>query len=192
MGAARPDSAPTTLLEIKQRRRSAKRYAASNEDPRSHSSSAVLPSGQLRSAAVGLDSCGFGNVDSVHSTWRPVDRSLRRLGQLLVVMGALFGAVLGVSLALLVEDAETSRAVAAPGRERAAVLAASPPSSQPRASRAASSQDAADGRDSSGTQSAEAADRANQRAGKGNKKGESRGDKAGGRGKKKPGKGNSK
>jgi hypothetical protein len=44
----------------------------------------------------------------------PVDRSLRRLGQLLVVMGALLGAGLGVALALLVENAETSRAVAAP------------------------------------------------------------------------------
>ena len=60
-----------------------------------------------------------------------MDRSLRRLGQLLVVMGALLGAVLGVALALIVEHAETSRAVAALGRERAAVLAASPPSSNP-------------------------------------------------------------
>jgi hypothetical protein len=119
-----------------------------------------------------------------------VDRSLRRLGQLLVVMGVLLGAGIGVSLALLVENAETSRAVGAPGGERAAVLAASPPSSQPRASRAAGSQDSADGSDS--TQRAEAADRANQRVGKADKKGESRGDKAGGRGKKKPGKGNNK
>jgi hypothetical protein len=60
-----------------------------------------------------------------------VDVSLRRLGQLPVVMGALLGAVLGVALALLVEYAETSRAVAAPRRERVAVLAASPPSSHP-------------------------------------------------------------
>ena len=59
----------------------------------------------------------------------------------LVVMGALLGAVLGVSLALIVGNAETSRAVGAPGRERAAVLAAGPPSSRPPASRAASSQD---------------------------------------------------
>jgi hypothetical protein len=57
----------------------------------------------------------------------PVDASLRRLGQLVVVMGAMLGAVLGVALALLVENAETSRAVAAPRRERVAVLAASPP-----------------------------------------------------------------
>ena len=119
-----------------------------------------------------------------------MDRSLRRLGQLLVVMAALLGAVLGVSLALILENAETSRAVRAPGRERAAVLAASPPSSQPPASRAASSQDSADGSDSSGTHHAQSADRANQRAGKADKNGESRGDKTSGHGKKKPGKGN--
>jgi hypothetical protein len=113
-----------------------------------------------------------------------VDRSLRRLGQLLVVMAAMLGSVLGVSLALIVENAETSRAVGAPGGERAAVLAASPLSSRPPASRAASSQDSVDG--------AEAADQANQRAGKADKKGESRGDKASGHGKKKPGKGNNK
>jgi hypothetical protein len=94
-------------------------------------------------------------------------------------MAAMLGSVLGVSLALIVENAETSRAVGAPGGERAAVLAANPPSSRPPASRAASSQDSADG--------AEAADRANQRAGKADKNGENRGDKAGGRGKKKPG-----
>jgi hypothetical protein len=90
--------------------------------------------------------------------------------------------------ALIVEHAETSSAVAALGRERAAVLAASPPSSQPPASRAASSQDAADGSDTSGNQRAQSADRADQRAGKADTKGESRGDKAGGRGKKQPGK----
>lgn len=105
-------------------------------------------------------------------------------------MGALLGAVLGVWLALIIENAATSRAIGAPGRERAAVLAASPPGSQPRASRAASSQDGTDGSDSSGNQRAEAADRANQRAGKADKKGESRGDKASRHGKKKPGKGN--
>ena len=121
-----------------------------------------------------------------------MDRSLRRLGQLLVVMAALLGAVLGVALALIMENAETSRAVGAPGREPTAVLAVSPPSSRPPASRAAGSQVSADGSDSFGTQRAEAADRANQRAGKADKKGESRGDEVGGRGKKKPGKGNNK
>jgi hypothetical protein len=117
-----------------------------------------------------------------------VDRSLRRLGQLLVVMGALLGAVLGVSLALIVENAETSRAVAALGRERAAVLAASPPSSEPPASRAARSQDPADGSDSSGNQRAQSAGRADQRAGEADKNRESRGDQAGSRGKDKPNK----
>ena len=116
-----------------------------------------------------------------------MDRSLRRLGQLLVVMGALLGAVLGVSLALIVENAETSRAVAALGRERAAVLAASPLNT-PAASRAASSQDPADGSDSSGDQRAQLAGRADQRAGKADKNRESRGDKAGSRGKDKPNK----
>jgi hypothetical protein len=122
-----------------------------------------------------------------------VDRSLRRLGQLLVVMGALLGAVLGVALALVVENAQTSGAVAALGRERAAVLAASPPSSQPPASRAAASaQDSVDGSDSSGNHRALSADRADQRAGKTDKNGEHREDKTSGRGEDKPGKGNDK
>jgi hypothetical protein len=46
-------------------------------------------------------------------------------------MGALLGAVLGVSLALIVENAETSSAVAGLERERAAVLTASPPAASP-------------------------------------------------------------
>jgi hypothetical protein len=121
-----------------------------------------------------------------------VDRSLRRLGQLLVVMGAVLGAVLGVALALIVEHAETSRAVAALGRERAAVLAASPPGSTPAASRAASSQDAADGSDSSGDQRAQHSGRADQRAGKADKNRESHRDQAGSRGKDKPDKGKGK
>ena len=118
-----------------------------------------------------------------------MDRSLRRLGQLLVVMGALLGAVLGVSLALIVENAETSSTVAGSGAERAAVLAASPPSSQPPASRAASTQD---GSDPSDNQPAVSAGRADQRDGKADMNSESRGDKAGGRGKDKPGKSKSK
>ena len=121
-----------------------------------------------------------------------MDRSLRRLGQLLVVMGALLGAVLGVALALIVEHAETSRAVAALGRERVAVLAASPPSSEPPASRAASSQDPADGSDSSGKQRAQSAGRADQRAGTADKNRESHRDQAGSRGKDKPNKGKAK
>jgi hypothetical protein len=117
-----------------------------------------------------------------------VDRSLRRLGQLLVVMGALLGAVLGVALALIVEHAETSRAVAALGRERAAVLAASPPTSTPPASRAARSQDPAAGNDSSGDQRAQSAGRADQRAGKADRNRESHRDQAGSRDKDKPNK----
>jgi hypothetical protein len=115
-----------------------------------------------------------------------VDRSLRHLGQLLVLMGALLGAVLGVSLALIVENAETSSAVAGSGASRAAVLAAHPSISRPPASRAASSQDPGNGTDASGSQRAQSAD---QRAGKADKNSESRTDKAGGRGKDKPGKG---
>lgn len=121
-----------------------------------------------------------------------MDPSLRRLGQLLVVMAALLGCVLGVALALLVENTETSRAVGTPGRERAAVLAASPPSSQPPASRTGSAEDAGDGNDGSGTLRAESSGRADQRAGKTDKNGESRGDKVGGRGKDKTGKGKDK
>ena len=108
-----------------------------------------------------------------------MDRSLRRLGQLLVIMAVLLGAITGVALALIVEHAETSGAVAAPGRERAAVLAAPSPSSQPPASRAASSEDPADGSDPSGNQRAGSADRADHRAGKDDKNGESRRDKPG-------------
>ena len=44
-----------------------------------------------------------------------MDRSLRDLGQILVVMGALLGAVLGVGLALIVENADTSGTVVASG-----------------------------------------------------------------------------
>ena len=102
-------------------------------------------------------------------------------------MGAVLGAVLGVALALIVEHAETSRAVAALGRERAAVLAASPPNT-PAASRAARSQDSADGSDSSGDQRAQSAGRGDQRAGKADKNRESHRDKAGSRGKDKPNK----
>ena len=88
-------------------------------------------------------------------------------------MGALLGAVLGVGLALLVENVETSRAVAAPERERAAVLTASP-SSQPPASMAASSQDPGNGNVSSLNQRTQAAD---QRADKANQNSQGRRDK---------------
>lgn len=91
-------------------------------------------------------------------------RSLRRrgqllVGQLLVVVGALLGILIGVALGLAVEDPQTSMAVAASGRVRGSALAVSPPSSQPQASRAASSDDRANGNDSAGGQRAESADR---------------------------------
>ena len=121
-----------------------------------------------------------------------MDRSLRRLGQLLVVMGALLGAVLGVALALIVENAETSSAVAGPERERAGVLAASPSSTTPSAFRAASSQDAGNADGPSGNQRGESADRADQRDRKADKNGDGRKAKADGRGKDKPGKGKNK
>jgi hypothetical protein len=70
---------------------------------------------KLRRSSLG--SCGIGNA----SMGQPldlgglVDRSLRHLGQLLVVMGALLGAALGVGLALVVENAGTSGTVVASG-----------------------------------------------------------------------------
>jgi hypothetical protein len=95
-----------------------------------------------------------------------VDRSLRRRGQLLVVVGALLGALIGTTLGLIAEDAQTSTAVAGPGPGRGAALAASPPSSQPTASRAAGS---GDGNDSSGTQRAEPPGRPDKRDGNAHK-----------------------
>jgi hypothetical protein len=89
-----------------------------------------------------------------------VDRSLHHLGQLLVVMGALLGAALGVTLALMVENANTSGTVVAPGPEGAGVLAASPPSSRPPVSRGAGSADSAARSAASGSQQADAADQA--------------------------------
>ena len=120
-----------------------------------------------------------------------MDRSLRQLGQLLVVMGALLGAMLGVGLALIVEHAESPRPVAVAGPERAAVLAAHPPSSQPPASRAASSGGQAEGSAASSSQRVESANRAQGRAGKAHKHGEDRRDKPS-RGNDKPGKNKSK
>jgi hypothetical protein len=108
-------------------------------------------------------------------------------------MGALLGAVLGVSLALIVESAETSSAVAGPERERVAVLAASPPSTTPASgSRAASSQDAGNADDPSGNQHGESTDRADQRDRKADKNGDGGKDKADSRSKDKSGKGKNK
>lgn len=122
-----------------------------------------------------------------------MDRSLRRLGQLLVVMGALLGAVLGGALALLVDNTETSSEVGEPQRERAAVVAAatSPTSSTPPAFQAASSGDAPEGSDALGSQPAESDDRADKHHEKADKNAEGRRDEADG-GKDKPGKGKAK
>ena len=117
-----------------------------------------------------------------------MDRSLRRRGQFVVVVGALLGALIGTALGLIVEDAQTSTAVAAPGSGRGAALAASPPSSHPPASRAAGS---GDGNDSPGNQRTEPPGRPDKRDGNAHK------DRAGGKdkpgkGKDKPGKGKGK
>lgn len=98
-----------------------------------------------------------------------MDRSLRRLGQLLVIMGALLGAVLGVALALIVNNAETSGPVAASGRAVAAAVSTSPPSNRSPATREASSQDPADDTTAAGTRRAESAGRADPQAGKADK-----------------------
>jgi hypothetical protein len=125
-----------------------------------------------------LASVGFGNVFRVlFELGGPVDRSLRRRGQFLVVAGALVGALIGTALGLIAEDAQTSTAVAAPGPGRGAALAASPPTSHPPPSRAAGS---GDGNDSSGNQRAEPPGRPDKRDGNAHK------DRAGG--KDKPGK----
>jgi hypothetical protein len=118
-----------------------------------------------------------------------VDRSFRRLGQLLVAMGALLGAALGVGLALLVENAETSR-VAGPGPERAAALAASPPGSRPPASRAARSPGPGNAGDAPSDQRARSAEQDDGRA---DKQGQGRDDKPGkANGTDRPGKGKDK
>ena len=106
-----------------------------------------------------------------------MDRSLRDLGQILVVMGALLGAVLGVGLALIAENADTSGTVVASGPERAAVLA-SPPSSRPPASRVASSEGSAAGSGAAARQR-EAADQADHRDQKAERNRKGRPDKPG-------------
>ena len=98
-----------------------------------------------------------------------MNRSLRRLGQLLVVMGALLGAVLGVALALVVDNAGTSRTGAIPEREPAAVLAAGGPGSQPPASRPTSTTASGAGGDASSNQRAVSGERTGQRGRKADK-----------------------
>lgn len=115
-----------------------------------------------------------------------MERSLRRRGQVLVVVGALLGALSGVVLGLAVEDPQAPTAVAAPSRTRGAALAAHPPSSQPTASQTAGPGDRADGDGSTSRQRTEPADRPNNGHGNAAKDGQGRQDKPG---KDKPGKG---
>jgi hypothetical protein len=105
-----------------------------------------------------------------------VDRSLRHLGQLLVVMGALLGAALGIALALVVGNATTSGAVLASGPARAAVLAAGPSSSRPPVSRGAGAQGSAVDNGASGPQRGEADGQADDSGGKAGKSKELRHD----------------
>jgi hypothetical protein len=93
------------------------------------------------------------------------------------VVGALLGALIGVGLGLAVDDAGTSRAVAAPGR--GAALAASPPSSQPPASRTAGSGSGTTGTEASGSQQVESADRSDKGHGSARKDGIGHQDKPG-------------
>jgi len=106
-----------------------------------------------------------------------------------MVAAALLGALIGAALGLIVEDGQTSTAVAAPGRARGAVLAVNPPSSHPPASRAVGSGNRTAGNDSSGEWRAESPDRPDKRDGKAHKDREGGQDKPGGHGKDKPGKG---
>jgi hypothetical protein len=103
-------------------------------------------------------------------------RWLRRRGQRLLLVGALVGALIGVGLALVIEDAGTSRAVAAPGR--GAALAASRPGNQPPASRTAGAGSGTAGNDASGRQPIESPDRPDKGHGKARKEGDGRQDKA--------------
>ena len=120
-----------------------------------------------------------------------MDRSLRRLGQLLVVCCALLGAVIGVALGLVVEAAQTPQAVAG-ARERGPASAASPPSSQPPRPQPASDQNSADGSAPAGKQHALSVDRPNRGEHKAGKHRDGGGDKAASRGNGKPGKGQNK
>jgi hypothetical protein len=101
-------------------------------------------------------------------------------------MGTLLGAVLGVALALIVNNAETSGPVAESGRAVAAAVSTSPPSSRPPAALEASSQDPVDDTTAAGTRRAESAGRADPQAGKADKHRKGKPD---GRGNDKPSKG---
>ena len=102
------------------------------------------------------------------------------------VMAGLLGAVLGIGLALIVENAGTSPAVVAPGHERAAVLA-SPPTSRPPVSREASSEGSAAVRGAASRWRDEPVDQADHKDVKADKNRNGRPDKPG-KGNVKPGK----
>jgi hypothetical protein len=74
-----------------------------------------------------------------------VDRSSRRRGQSLVVVGAFLGALSGVILGLAVGDPQPGTAVAAPAHPSGAAEAATLSASQPTASQPSGSGDRADG-----------------------------------------------
>jgi hypothetical protein len=81
---------------------------------------------------LGLRPPGNGNLTRVGSSLGGfVDGSPRRRGQLLVVVGALLGTLVGVTLGLAVDDPGDGTATAAPGPDRGVALAASAPGSQP-------------------------------------------------------------
>ena len=107
-------------------------------------------------------------------------RSPRLRGQLLVVAGALLGALIGVALGLTGEG----------GGAGAAALVTTPPSSRPPASRATPAEPPT-GRDSSSHQRAQSAGRPGKGPGKSDKREPDR-DSSGGHGKAKPDKGKEK
>ena len=113
-------------------------------------------------------------------------RSLRPRGQLLVLVAALLGAVMGVAFGLTGERGDTA-AVAAPGRASRVAPATTPASSRPPASRAAGSGGQADSSDPAGHQRAESVDRPGEGHDKPHRHERDR-DKPGGHGKDKPGK----
>jgi hypothetical protein len=85
-----------------------------------------------------------------------MDRSIRRLGHLLVVMGVMLGAVSGIALGLVVKLTQTSRVGRVPGAPPAAVLAVS----QPPVQTTPGPRRVTGGGDPSGTQRAASADQA--------------------------------
>ena len=92
-----------------------------------------------------------------------MNRLLCRRGQTLVVVGALLGAISGVTLGLAVEDTPGPATVVASGGERQAPVAASPPSTQPASSWAGGSVGRTDSDDSVGEQRAKSPNRADKR-----------------------------